>query len=75
MNADTLLAIQNYLIAFLLVKNAESVVENAKDEKKAGFKAALEEKNKIAEPVSLENHSGQFKLRIPKSLHSHKKRV
>lgn len=47
----------------------ESAVANATDAKKAWMKAALEEGIKIQEPDSLENYSGQFKLRIPRSLH------
>ena len=39
----------------------ESAVQNAL--------AALEERIEIYEPDSLENYSGQFKLRIPRSLH------
>lgn len=46
-----------------------SALENAKDAKKAWFEACLEDGIKIPEPNSLENYSGQFKLRIPKSLH------
>ena len=37
--------------------------------KKAWLEAALEEGVEIHEPDSLENYSGQFKLRIPRSLH------
>ena len=33
------------------------------------FRQALEEEIEIYEPDSLENYSGQFKLRIPRSLH------
>ncbi len=47
----------------------ESAVENAKDAKKAWLEAAIEEKIEIPLPDSLESYSGQFKLRIPKSLH------
>ena len=47
----------------------ESVIKNAADAKKAWLEAALEEGTEIAEPVSLDDYSGQFKLRIPKSLH------
>lgn len=47
----------------------ESAVENAMDAKKACLEAALEDGYPIAEPDSLENYSGQFKLRIPRSLH------
>jgi len=47
----------------------ESAVANAADAKKAWLEAALEEGIEIHEPDSLEDYSGQFKLRIPKSLH------
>ena len=47
----------------------ESVVKNAADAKKAWLEAALEEGIEIAEPASLDDYSGQFKLRIPRSLH------
>lgn len=39
------------------------------DAKKAWMEAALEEGIEIYEPDSLEEYSGQFKLRIPRSLH------
>ena len=47
----------------------ELAVANAVDAKKAWFEAALEEGIEIREPDSLEKYSGQFKLRIPRSLH------
>jgi antitoxin HicB len=47
----------------------EKAVENAMDAKKEWFITALEEGIEIIEPNSLEEYSGQFKLRIPKSLH------
>ena len=47
----------------------ESAVANAVDAKKAWIEAALEEGIEIQEPDSLEEYSGQFKLRIPRSLH------
>ena len=47
----------------------ESAIANAQDAKKAWVQAALEEGIKIHEPDSLEEYSGQFKLRIPRSLH------
>ncbi len=37
--------------------------------KKAWLEAAMEEGIEIHEPDSLEDYSGQFKLRIPRSLH------
>lgn len=47
----------------------ESAVANALDAKKAWLEAAIEDNIAIHEPDELENYSGQFKLRIPKSLH------
>ena len=44
-------------------------MQNAKDAKREWIRAALEEGIEIYEPDSLENYSGQFKLRIPRSLH------
>lgn len=37
--------------------------------KKVWLEAALEERIEIHEPNNLEDYSGQFKLRIPRSLH------
>ncbi len=48
---------------------AEEAVANAIDAKRAWIEAALEEGVEIQEPASLKDYSGQFKLRIPKSLH------
>ena len=50
-------------------ETVESAVANAMDAKKAWLEAALEEGLTIHEPDSIEDYSGQFKLRIPKSLH------
>lgn len=47
----------------------ESAIANAQDAKKAWVQAALEEGIEIHGPDSLEEYSGQFKLRIPRSLH------
>ena len=47
----------------------ESAVANALDAKKAWLEAAMEDGIEIHEPDSLEDYSGQFKLRIPRSLH------
>lgn len=48
---------------------AEEAVANAIDAKRAWLEAALEDGIEIQEPVSLKDYSGQFKLRIPRSLH------
>ncbi len=47
----------------------EEAVVNAQDAKRVWIEAALEDGIKIQEPDSLEDYSGQFKLRIPRSLH------
>ncbi len=47
----------------------EEAAKNAEDAKKEWLAAALESGVEIAEPVSANGYSGQFKLRIPKSLH------
>lgn len=44
-------------------ETVESAVANALDAKKAWIEAALEEGIEIHEPDSLEDYSGQFKLR------------
>ena len=46
-----------------------SVVKNAEDAKKEWLKQAIADNILINEPECLENYSGQFKLRLPKSLH------
>ena len=50
-------------------ESIEAAVTNAMDAKKAWLKAALEEGISIREPDTLEDYSGQFKLRLPRSLH------
>ena len=50
-------------------ETVESAVANAQDAKRAWLEAALEDGIPIREPDDLESYSGQFKLRIPKSLH------
>lgn len=47
----------------------EEAAKNAEDAKKEWLAAALESGVEIAEPASQNGYSGQFKLRIPKSLH------
>jgi predicted RNase H-like HicB family nuclease len=47
----------------------DGLLENAVDAKRAWIKAALEDGLEIQEPVAADDYSGQFKLRIPKSLH------
>ena len=47
----------------------ESALEYAEDAKREWFSASLEDGMQINEPGALDEYSGQFKLRIPKSLH------
>ena len=47
----------------------EEAIKNAEDAKRSWIEAAIEDGFSISEPDDLENYSGQFKLRIPKSLH------
>ncbi len=47
----------------------EAAISNAVDAKKAWIEVALESGIEIHEPESLDGYSGQFKLRIPRSLH------
>lgn len=47
----------------------EEAIKNVQDAKREWLLCALEDGLMIEEPSSLEDYSGQFKLRIPKSLH------
>ena len=47
----------------------QQAFEMIEDAKKCWFTACIEDGISIPEPSRLENYSGQFKLRIPKSLH------
>ena len=47
----------------------EQAAENANDAKRAWIEAAIEDGIEVPEPESDADYSGQFKLRIPKSLH------
>jgi len=47
----------------------EEAINNAEDAKRVWIEAALESGINISEPDDIHNYSGQFKLRIPKSLH------
>ena len=49
--------------------NIVDVVANAEDAKKAWLTAAIEDNIEIEEPESVDSYSGQFKLRLPKTLH------
>ena len=50
-------------------ETAEAAVANASDAKRAWLEAAIEDGVVIQEPSSIDDYSGQFKLRLPKSLH------
>ena len=50
-------------------QTVEEAYENALKAKEEWILSALEEKIDIPEPENTQNYSGQFKLRIPKSLH------
>ena len=47
----------------------EAAIANAEAAKREWLNAAIEEGFPVPEPASDEEYSGQFKLRIPKSLH------
>ncbi|MBO4219245.1 MAG: type II toxin-antitoxin system HicB family antitoxin [Erysipelotrichaceae bacterium] len=47
----------------------EEAIRNGEDAKLAWLSAAAEQGLPINEPQQLQSYSGQFKLRIPKSLH------
>lgn len=47
----------------------QQAIANAQDAKREWLNAALESGIKINEPDNIDDYSGQFKLRIPRSLH------
>ena len=47
----------------------EEALENLKDAKRAWLEAAIDDLEVIPEPMSFEDYSGEFKLRMPRSLH------
>ena len=47
----------------------EEAIRNGEDAKLAWLSAAAEQGIPVSEPHQLQSYSGQFKLRIPKSLH------
>lgn len=49
--------------------SVEEAYKNAVDAKKVWIEAALEDGILINEPSNIDDYSGQFKLRMPKSLH------
>ena len=58
-----------YVARYLVGDSMESVAKNAEDAKREWLTAAMENGTQIAEPADVAGYSGQFKLRIPKSLH------
>ena len=50
-------------------KTIADAVANAEDAKKTWLTAAIEDGIEIAEPETADSYSGQFKLRLPKTLH------
>lgn len=50
-------------------ESVEEAYRNALEAKYEWIKAAIEMGRNINEPASVEDYSGQFKLRMPKSLH------
>ncbi|MCF0241744.1 MAG: type II toxin-antitoxin system HicB family antitoxin [Treponema sp.] len=50
-------------------KTISDAVKNIEDAKKEWLKAAIKDNLIIADPDTSESYSGQFKLRVPKSLH------
>lgn len=50
---------------------ADLAIANGEDARKEWIWASIEEGRKIPEPFCAENFSGQFKIRMPKSLHMH----
>jgi len=54
---------------FTCAETLQQGYEMIEDAKKSWFMACLEEGIQIPEPNRIENYSGQFKLRLPKSLH------
>jgi len=47
----------------------EKALENAEDCRRVWFEAMIEEGQPIPEPNDVDSYSGQFKLRLPKTLH------
>lgn len=50
-------------------ESIEEAMQNIEDAKRLWIEDALTDGKKIPEPERMEDYSGQFKLRIPKSLH------
>ena len=52
-------------------ETAEKAIANGEDARREWLYAMAEEGKKIPEPFDAEEYSGQFRLRMPKSLHKH----
>ena len=50
-------------------ETVQQAIENAEDAKKAWLEAAIADEAEIREPSEQQVYSGQFKLRVPKTLH------
>ena len=50
-------------------ENVNDAMKNLKEAKKLWFESMIDNKKEIFEPKYEEEYSGQFKLRLPKSLH------
>lgn len=66
----------SYIVSFPDLKGCltcgntpDEAFKNAEDAKRKWIQAALEDGYDIPEPRRLEDYSGQFKIRIPKTLH------
>lgn len=49
--------------------NLQKAIEMGEDAKKCWIETALEEGNEIPEPKELDDYSGNFRIRMPKTLH------
>ena len=58
-----------YVVSFPELPGCISCGETLEDAKTAWLQAAFEDGQPIPLPDAMEHYSGQFKLRIPKSLH------
>lgn len=50
-------------------ESIEDAIESIEDAKRAWIEASLEDGDEIPEPSNVGEYSGQFKIRMPKSLH------
>ena len=52
-------------------ETVESAIKNGEDAKREWFYSMIELGNTIPEPFNAMEYSGQFRIRMPKSLHKH----